>query len=59
LRGLENTVTNLDDEKGGVGVTKGIKETQARVEELEEERPDLARELEELDERLNEAEVEN
>jgi len=60
----------LDDEQGVVGKTqKGIKETQARVEELEEEleaerqarakaerqRSDLARELEQLGERLNEA----
>merc|ERR1711962_839717 len=60
----------LDDEQGVVGKTqKGIKEIQARVEELEEEleaerqarakaerqRSDLARELEQLGERLNEA----
>merc|ERR1712121_65513 len=60
----------LDDEQGVVGKTqKGIKETQARVEELEEEleaerqarakaerqRSDLARELEQLGERLTEA----
>ncbi len=80
-RELENTIARkekdmgglsakLDDEQGGVGrVQKSIKETQARVEELEEEleaerqarakaerqRSDLARELEELGERLNEA----
>jgi len=60
----------LDDEQLIVGKTqKGIKETQARVEEMEEEleaerqarskaerqRSDLARELEQLGERLNEA----
>ena len=62
--------SKLDDEQGLVGkVQKQIKETQGRVEELEEEleaerqarakaerqRSDLARELEELGERLNEA----
>ena len=62
--------SKLDDEQGQVGkVQKQIKETQGRVEELEEEleaerqarakaerqRSDLARELEELGERLNEA----
>merc|ERR1712111_246662 len=60
----------LEDEQCIVGkMQKGIKETQARVEELEEEleaerqarakaerqRSDLARELEQLGERLNEA----
>ncbi len=63
-------LNKLDEEQGGVGrITKSIKETQSRVEELEEEleaerqarakaerqRSDLARELEELNERLNEA----
>merc|ERR1712243_437333 len=60
----------LDDEQSLVGkMQKGIKETQGRVEELEEEleaerqarakaerqRSDLARELEQLGERLTEA----
>merc|ERR1719516_575793 len=60
----------LDDEQGLVGkVQKGIKEHQSRVEEMEEEleaerqarvkaerqRSDLARELESMGERLNEA----
>merc|ERR1712117_726007 len=67
LGGLSN---KLDDEQTQVGkVQKQIKETQGRVEELEEEleaerqarakaerqRSDLARELVELGERLNEA----
>merc|ERR1719159_2134629 len=62
--------SKLDDEQSLVGkIQKGIKETQGRVEELEEEleaerqarakaerkRSDLARELEELGERLTEA----
>merc|ERR1719159_74994 len=62
--------SKLDDEQSLVGkVQKQIKETQGRVEELEEEleaerqarskaerqRSDLARELEQLGERLNEA----
>merc|ERR1719361_751367 len=62
--------SKLEDEQSIVGkVQKTIKETQARVEELEEEleaerqarakaerqRSDLARELEQLGERLNEA----
>merc|ERR1711994_1182773 len=62
--------TKLEDEQSLVSkMQKGIKETQARVEELEEEleaerqarakaerqRSDLARELEQLGERLNEA----
>merc|ERR1712241_1082858 len=60
----------LEDEQGGVGkLQKQIKEAQGRVEELEEEleaerqarakaerqRSDLARELDELGERLDEA----
>merc|ERR1719490_219405 len=60
----------LEDEQGMVGkLQKAIKESQGRVEELEEEleaerqarakaerqRSDLARELEELGERLDEA----
>merc|ERR1711992_437493 len=60
----------LEDEQGGVGkLQKQIKEAQGRVEELEEEleaerqarakaerqRSDLARELDQLGERLNEA----
>merc|ERR1712128_392138 len=63
-------VSKLDDEQGLVGkVQKGIKELQGRVEEMEEEleaerqarakaerqRSDLAREMESLGERLNEA----
>ncbi len=67
LRGLSSM---LEDEQCLVAkVQKTIKETQARVEELEEEseaerqarakaerqRSDLARELEQLGERLNEA----
>merc|ERR1712106_625712 len=62
--------SKLDDEQGLVGkVQKGIKELQGRVEEMEEEleaerqarakaerqRSDLAREMESLGERLNEA----
>merc|ERR1711994_556532 len=62
--------TKLEDEQSLVSkMQKGIKETQARVEELEEEleaerqarakaerqRSDLARELEQLGERLTEA----
>merc|ERR1711981_1099080 len=62
--------SKLDDDQGLVAKTqKGIKEVQGRVEELEEEleaerqarakaerqRSDLARELESLGERLNEA----
>ena len=80
-REMENTISRkekmcgdlsskLDDEQSIVGkVQKQIKETQSRVEELEEEleaerqarakaerqRSDLARELEELGERFNEA----
>merc|ERR1719228_3193046 len=67
---IGNLVSKLEDEQGGViRLQKAIKETQGRVEELEEEleaerqarakaerkRSDLARELEELGERLNEA----
>merc|ERR1712106_1295802 len=63
-------VSKLDDEQGLVEkVQKGIKELQGRVEEMEEEleaerqarakaerqRSDLAREMESLGERLNEA----
>merc|ERR1712123_187232 len=63
-------VSKLDDEQGLVGkVQKGIKELQGRVEEMEEEleaerqarakaerqRSDLAREMENMGERLNEA----
>merc|ERR1712121_361873 len=62
--------SKLDDEQGLVGKTqKSIKELQGRVEEMEEEleaerqarakaerqRSDLAREMESLGERLNEA----
>jgi myosin heavy chain 6/7 len=67
---MQEASSKLEDEQGGVGrVQKGIKEFQGRVEELEEEleaerqarakaerqRSDLARELEELGERLDEA----
>merc|ERR1712176_1625330 len=67
---LAGFASKLEDEQSLVSkMQKGIKETQARVEELEEEleaerqarakaerqRSDLARELEELGERLNEA----
>merc|ERR1719195_1620399 len=67
---LSGLSSKLEDEQSLVSkMQKGIKETQARVEELEEEleaerqarakaerqRSDLARELEELGERLNEA----
>jgi peptidoglycan hydrolase CwlO-like protein len=63
-------IAKLDDEQGLVGkVQKSIKELQGRIEEMEEEleaerqarakaerqRSDLARELESLGERLNEA----
>ena len=63
-------LSKLDDEQSLVAkVQKGIKENQARVEEMEEEleaerqarakaerqRSDLAREMESLGERLNEA----
>merc|ERR1719347_1418283 len=67
---IGNLVSKLDDEQGLVGkVQKSIKELQGRVEEMEEEleaerqarakaerqRSDLAREMESLGERLNEA----
>merc|ERR1712203_630275 len=67
---LASLSSRLEDEQSIVAkVQKAIKETQARVEELEEEleaerqarakaerqRSDLARELEQLGERLNEA----
>merc|ERR1712241_966725 len=67
---LSSLASRLEDEQSLVSkVSKGIKETQARVEELEEEleaerqarakaerqRSDLARELDQLGERLNEA----
>jgi len=67
---LAGLASKLEDEQSLVGkVQKAIKEIQARVEEMEEEleaerqarakaerqRSDLARELEELGERLNEA----
>merc|ERR1711997_466364 len=67
---LNGLASKLDDEQSLVGkVQKSIKEIQSRVEELEEEleaerqarakaerqRSDLARELESLGERLNEA----
>merc|ERR1712058_77372 len=67
---ISGQASKLDDEQGLVGkVQKSIKELQVRVEEMEEEleaerqarakaerqRSDLARELESLGERLNEA----
>jgi myosin heavy chain 6/7 len=67
---ISGLATKLEDEQTLVAkMQKGIKETQARVEEMEEEleaerqarakaerqRSDLARELEQLGERLNEA----
>merc|ERR1711892_516959 len=67
---INAVASSLDDEQGVVGkVQKGIKEHQARVEELEEEleaerqarakaerqRSDMAREVESLNERLQEA----
>ena len=67
---ISSLSTKLEDEQSLVAkVQKGIKETQARVEEMEEEleaerqarakaerqRSDLARELEQLGERINEA----
>merc|ERR1712012_518808 len=69
-RDIAALTTKLDDEQNLVGkVQKSIKEVQGRVEEMEEEleaerqarakaerqRSDLARELESLGERLNEA----
>jgi len=67
---IQSLVSKLDDEQGFVGkVQKTIKELQGRIEEMEEEleaerqgrakaerqRSDLAREMESLGERLNEA----
>merc|ERR1712029_795899 len=67
---ISSQASKLDDEQGLVGkVQKSIKELQGRVEEMEEEleaerqarakaerqRSDLAREMESLGERLNEA----
>merc|ERR1711962_1367846 len=68
--GLNGLSSKLDEEQGSVSkIQKGIKELQCRVEEMEEEleaerqarakaerqRSDLAREMESLGERLNEA----